>query len=148
MALFDGAVSYLLLCELRIKNEEVKMGPVALKMIKSAFLKEEVMGLSKEELIIKLYDIGIAGCMGKDRDKVSKVFAGLIDSLNFDYGEIPARLFRLYQYAMGEARKGNFGEALNVLQELRETWIKTFKLEEKYKYQEYGEGEEETNKDL
>ena len=108
------------------------MGPVALNVAKKAFLKEEVMGLSKEELVVKLYDIGIASCLSKDRDRVSKVIAELIDSLDFDQGEIPARLFRLYQYAMGQAKIGNFGESLNILQELRATWIEAFKLEEKY----------------
>ncbi len=120
------------------------MGPGTLDVAKKAFLKEEVMGLSKEELVIKCYDVGIAGCLSKDRDKVSKVIAVLIDSLDFDYGEIPVRLFRLYQYAMGQAKVGNFGETLNILQELRESWIKTFKLEEKYKYQEYEEEQQDT----
>ena len=102
--------------------------------VRNTYLKEEVMGMSKEELVVKLYDVGIAGCLSKDERKVSKILAELIDSLNFDYGELPARLFRLYQYAMYEVKKGHFGETLNVLQDLRNTWVKTFKLEDKYPF--------------
>lgn len=93
------------------------------------FLKEEIMGLSKEELIAKLYDIGVSACIAKDKGKTLAVIAELIDSLNFDHGEIPARLFRLYQYAMAEARKGHFGEPMHILQGLKESWIKAFNLQ-------------------
>ncbi|MDD5529826.1 MAG: flagellar protein FliS [bacterium] len=95
----------------------------------NTFVKEEILGLSKEELIVKLYDIGVSACIAKDKGRVLEVIAELIDSLNFDHGEIPARLFRLYQYAMMEARKGHFGEPMHILQGLKESWVKAFNLQ-------------------
>lgn len=85
------------------------------------------MNMSPGQLVLKIYDYAIMGCKLKDSSKVSKALVELISALDFGQGEIPAGLFRLYQYCMDTTKKGKFEEVLEILTELRKTWLVVIK---------------------
>ncbi len=78
--------------------------------------------LSPEELVLKLYDLGIKGCKQKDSEKVSKVLNELIASLDFNYYETANTFHNVYKYALQVLGDSNFSEIENILIELRFAW--------------------------
>jgi flagellar protein FliS len=91
------------------------------------YLEEQIGGLSPTELVVKLYDIGIASCVRKDRVRLSRVLVELISALNFEYRDISVGLFKLYNYCMRLAKEGDFDAVQPVLEELREAWSQVAK---------------------
>jgi len=85
---------------------------------------EDVMTDSPEEVILRLYDLGIRKCLEKDGSGVQKVLKELIESLNFEYKDMAGSFYELYDYAMRSAQAENFDEAVNILQGLRSAWEK------------------------
>jgi len=94
-----------------------------------SYIEQEVLSWSREKIILKMYDLFIVSCKRKDVQKMSKVLIELMGSLNFEYEEISTRLYRLYEYCQRCIFQKKFDEALNIIQELRDTWAKTFELE-------------------
>jgi len=92
------------------------------------YKKNEIMGLTPVQMILKLYDYVIVNCRKHDANKVNAGLTQLIASLNFDYKEVSLGFFRLYSYCQNESRKGNFEEVENVIGELRSAWAQAFKL--------------------
>lgn len=92
------------------------------KQMVNSYVNNQLMGLSKGQLLLTVYDIAITGCQQKDSDKAIRAISELISSLNFNYQEIAVGLFRLYQYTIDQLRSKNYAESLITLQELRETW--------------------------
>ena len=84
---------------------------------------QEVMGARPEQLTLFLYDHAVQGCKKRDEEKASRALAQLIDSLNFEYEEVSAGLFRLYEYSMRRIKVGDFDVPLRILSELRDAWI-------------------------
>lgn len=95
------------------------------------YQKNQIMSLTPAQLVLKIYDYAILGCKLKNSQKVSKALIELISGLNFNYGEIPLGLFRLYQYCLDIIKKDQFEEALKILSELRDAWIDIVKEESK-----------------
>jgi len=87
-----------------------------------AYLEKELAGLSPMGLILKIYDVAIAGCNQQNTDRVSRALVELIASLNFEYRDMSTQLFRLYEYCMRCVKSGQFDTALKILTELRGTW--------------------------
>lgn len=88
------------------------------------YLEEQISSLTPIQLVVKLYDIGIASCIRKDRVRLSKVLVELISALNFEHKEISVGLFKLYNYCMRLAKEGDFEAVQPILEELREAWNK------------------------
>jgi len=83
------------------------------------------MSLNPVQLLIKVYDFAIVNCKKGDPEKASKAIVELMSALNFDYEEISLGLFRLYQYCLDRIKKGEFEEAIKILEGLREAWVNT-----------------------
>ncbi|HUI29478.1 MAG TPA: flagellar export chaperone FliS [Candidatus Acidoferrales bacterium] len=92
------------------------------------YKKNEIMGLTPVQLILKLYDYVIVNSKRRDLSKVNAGLTQLIAALDFEYKETSLGFFRLYRYCQSEARKGNFEEVENVIRELRSAWSEAFKL--------------------
>ena len=95
-----------------------------------SMLEAEVYSWSKEKLILKMYDLFIVSIKRNDIAKGSKVLIELMSALNFDYEDVSSRLYRLYEYCQRCIFQKKLEEALFVITELRNTWAKTFNLEE------------------
>jgi flagellin-specific chaperone FliS len=86
------------------------------------YRQQDVMGASPLHLVVMAYDLAIRSCEVQDFEKAVKTIGVLRDALNFDYPEVSAGLFRLYQYCLDSIRKGDYNTALATLRELREAW--------------------------
>lgn len=94
-----------------------------------SYLEQEVLSWNKEKIILKMYDLFIVSCKRNDVPKMSKVLIELMGSLNFDYEETATRLYRLYEYCQRCIFQKRSDEALNIIQELRNSWAKAFNME-------------------
>lgn len=94
-----------------------------------SYIEQEVLSWSKEKIILKMYDLFIVSCKRQDVQKMSKVLIELMGALNFEIEETSTRLYRLYEYCQRCIFQKKFDEALNIIQELRDTWAKAFDLE-------------------
>ena len=83
---------------------------------------DEIQSLTPVELVVKTLDVGIAACGRGDRAKASRAVVELIGALNFEYREMSASFFRLYDYCLRCVRAGDFETAARVLKELRDSW--------------------------
>jgi len=87
------------------------------------YQKNQIMSMSPAQLVLKVYDYAILGCKLKDSRKVSKALIELISALKFEHGEISLGMFKLYQYCMDIVKKNQFDEVMEILSELRKTWL-------------------------
>lgn len=92
------------------------------------YQKSQVMSLDPIQLLLKVYDFTIVNCKKNDLTKASKGLVELISALNFDYEETCLGLFRLYQYCMDKIKVGDFDEAVEILQRLRDSWAEALPL--------------------
>ncbi len=83
---------------------------------------QEIMGASPIGLIVIAYDAAIAGCRRQDLARATRALSALRNSLSFEHGEIASRLFALYVWCADLARDGKWGEAIEILGELRNAW--------------------------
>ena len=89
---------------------------------------DQVLNMTPVEVIKRLYEVAIVACRRHDLQLARKAVNELINGLNFDY-DVARDLYRLYDYAKAEMRKGNYDEAVRVLGDLRGAWVEAFKLE-------------------
>lgn len=75
-----------------------------------------------EITISKLFEIGIDSCEKQHPEKATKVIRTLIDSLNFDYGEVSNSFLKLYESTLKLVQEENYSEAASILQALQQTW--------------------------
>lgn len=84
---------------------------------------QEIQSATPEELIAKLYSVGISACHQEDKEKVRAVCMELISALNFDVDpEFADQLYSLYEFCLTESAMGNFDVVVDVLSGLREAW--------------------------
>ena len=95
-----------------------------------SYLDQEVLTWSPERITLKTYDLFIVSCKQNNLNRMNRVLVELIASLNFDYPEPANRLYELYDYCQRCIAKKNTREALNIIQELRDTWAKAFNFEQ------------------
>ena len=89
----------------------------------SSYQTQAIMSASPEQLIVKLYDLGISACHRDDRYKVRAVLRELISSLDMDKGgEIAGRLYSLYAFCMDHSTSGDLETVAEILGGLREAW--------------------------
>ncbi len=87
------------------------------------YQEQAVLSASPEQLILKLYDLGIAACKREDRPKVRAVLTELIGALNLEAGgELAERLYALYEFCLRESAIGDLEVVRRILEGLREAW--------------------------
>jgi flagellin-specific chaperone FliS len=94
----------------------------------SAYRREQLINLKPVEVIRKLYDVAIGACRKGEQERARRAINELIAALDFNQGELPAGLYRLYDYCKRLLREDRNEEAAVVLEELRATWIEAFHL--------------------
>lgn len=87
------------------------------------YQRQAVLSASPEQLVAKLYDLGVAACHRADRAQVRAVLVELMGSLNLEAGgELAGRLQTLYTYCLHESAEGDLAAVADVLCGLREAW--------------------------
>ena len=92
------------------------------------YTNNTIMNATPEELILRIYDFLIVQLRKEDASKSNRAINELIASLNFEYQEASEGLFRLYQYCLDCTYAGKYGEALEIIEGLRESWSSAFGL--------------------
>jgi len=91
--------------------------------IAQRYQEDQVYTMSPIQLLVKVYDIAIEACNRQDRKRASKAIVELIGALDFEYKEIADRFLGIYEYCMGRVRAGEYHEARELLQDLRDGWV-------------------------
>lgn len=91
------------------------------------YRQQDVMGASPIRLVVMAYDLAIKACEQKDFVRAAKTVSVLRDALNFDYPDVAAGLFRLYQWCLDCIRSGDYDSAITTLKDLRDAWSTTEK---------------------
>lgn len=87
------------------------------------YQQQAVASASPQQLIAKLYDLGVSACLRDDRSKVRAVLVELIGSLNFEAGgELAQRLYSLYEFCLTESVSGDLEVVSQIFTELRDAW--------------------------
>lgn len=87
------------------------------------YQEQAVASASPEQLVAKVYEIGITACHRGDREKVRAVLHELIGGLNFqDGGEIASRLHAIYEFCQTAAATGDLATVGDLLTGLRDAW--------------------------
>ena len=87
------------------------------------YQQQAVTSSSPQQLVVKLYDIGIAACHAGDRKRLRGALVELIGSLNFEEGgDIAMRLHALYEYCLNESGAGDLNVVCDLLTNLRDAW--------------------------
>jgi flagellin-specific chaperone FliS len=94
-----------------------------------AYLEQEVLSWSPEKIILKTYDLFLVSARRGDEQRMRRILAELINALNFDYGELPQRLLRLYEYCQRCVAMRRYEDAATIIAGLRQAWAEAFQLE-------------------
>ncbi len=87
------------------------------------YQQQSVTSSSPQQLVVKLYDVGISACHAGDRSRLRSTLVELMSSLNFeDGGEIATRLHSLYEYCLNESATGDLDVVCDLLTNLRDVW--------------------------
>jgi len=92
---------------------------------KSLFISIDILNITPEQLIIKVYDFAILNCQKHNLVKTNYALQELINALNFEdpaMKEISVGLFRLYLYCQDKMRKKEYEVVEKVLTELKKSW--------------------------
>lgn len=84
--------------------------------------KKQVEIETPEQVILRLYEIGIEACWHRDQAKVGQVLRELIAALNFDYGEMATAYYNMYDYALRILEQQKYNEIRDILSELHDAW--------------------------
>jgi flagellin-specific chaperone FliS len=94
------------------------------------YRQHQVEGMSRNELVLTAFELGIKGCRAKDRGLVRDVLMELIAGLDFSHRDVAGSFLVLYDYAMRELREGKFETPHRILAELHEAWSEALKKEQ------------------
>ena len=100
----------------------------------NAYLVKEILDADPKKLLLKIYDFAIVNSKRGDLAKTNKALSELINALNFETEEtkeISLGLMRLYQFCQEQMRQKNYDIVVQILSDLRETWITAFRTVEK-----------------
>lgn len=87
------------------------------------YQRQAISSSSPEQLVVKLYDMGISACHRGDRAKLRKVLVELVSGLSFEKGgEIAERLYALYEFCLVESGAGDLNVICDLLTGLRDAW--------------------------
>ncbi|MFC1572841.1 hypothetical protein ACFL6M_04500 [Candidatus Eisenbacteria bacterium] len=87
-----------------------------------AYRHQQLDAMKPEQLVLVVLEQGIRACTTRDHRRARCVFEQLTAALDFDCGEVSVGLLNLYDWALQLVREGRFGEAQNILEELRTAW--------------------------
>ena len=91
------------------------------------YQQQAAVSSSPEQIILKLYDLGIAACHAGDRAKLRAVLVELTGALDFERGgELAERLYGLYTYILQESASGDLQAIAEILSGLRAAWHEAF----------------------
>jgi flagellin-specific chaperone FliS len=93
-----------------------------------SYQDNQISSMSPTQLILKVYDIAIVSVKKGDTIRAHRAIQELINSLDFEHGDIPKGLFRLYQFCQNSLRAKDSKSVVSILVELRSTWAKAFGL--------------------
>jgi flagellin-specific chaperone FliS len=93
---------------------------------RSAYAAAQTQAMSREQVLLQIYDFAIAGCVARDTRKASAALVELIAALDFNYEEIAGGLYRLYEYSLREVKAQRFDSAHTILSGLRDAWREAF----------------------
>lgn len=95
------------------------------------YLVKEIMEATPQQLLIKIYDFAILNCQRKNLAKTNQALQELINSLKWEGEEVAnvsSGLFKLYQFCQDSMRKKDYEIVLQILTELRESWLAAFNM--------------------
>lgn len=85
--------------------------------------RQSVVTATPDQLVAKLYDLGVSACYRDDRPKVRAVLVELVGSLDFEAGgEVADGLHALYEFCLRESIDGDLAAVGDLLGGLREAW--------------------------
>ncbi|MCS7220023.1 MAG: flagellar export chaperone FliS [Anaerolineae bacterium] len=88
------------------------------------YRQNQILSATPLQLVLMVYDVAIVGCARRDLAKTTRALNTLIKALDMRQGDIPMRLYRLYQYCADQARQGDFDQAAHILRELASVWVR------------------------
>lgn len=87
------------------------------------YQNQAVRSASPEQLVGKLYNLGITACHRGERSKLRAVLVELISSLDFEQGgELANRLYALYEFCLHESVTGDLAMINELFSGLRSAW--------------------------
>lgn len=87
------------------------------------YQEQAVVSASPEQLVAKLYDLGVSACHREDRVKLRAVLVELVSSLSFEKGgELAPQLYGLYEFCISESGAGPLEPICEILSGLRDAW--------------------------
>lgn len=87
------------------------------------YQSQAVSTASPNELIAKLYDLGVSACHRSDRTKLRAVLVELMAGLDHERGgELAGQLQAVYEHCLNESAMGDLGEIGELLDGLRGAW--------------------------
>ncbi len=87
------------------------------------YQSQAVSTASPDELVAKLYDLGVSACHRSDRAKLRAVLVELMAGLNHEKGgELAGQLQAVYEHCLNESAMGDLGEIGELLDGLRGAW--------------------------
>ena len=94
------------------------------------YLKQKVLSASPQQLIVYLYDLGIASCNNKNKVKLIRVITHLKESLSFEdkTEKISLTFQSVYDHLLFLVRNDKFEDAKNIFFEIKKTWKQANKL--------------------
>jgi len=75
-----------------------------------------------EQVVMQLYELGVRSCELRDKEKTIRVVKELIAALDFNYPEVANTFYQLYLFVLKMLEEEDYGSALGVLTEIRDTW--------------------------
>ncbi|MEA3287486.1 MAG: hypothetical protein U9Q77_08960 [Candidatus Marinimicrobia bacterium] len=86
------------------------------------YLVQKIMTASPEELISYIFEAAIKACAQEDHRRALEAVQELINSLNFEAGDISSTFYKVYSEIADHIHKREFDTALTNLMDLRKTW--------------------------
>jgi flagellar secretion chaperone FliS len=84
---------------------------------------QAVMTCTPEQLILKLYDLGVTACNRGDKHKLRGVLTELMGALNLeDGGDVAQRLLAVYEFCLVESGNEDLSTVHDLLVGLRDAW--------------------------
>lgn len=85
--------------------------------------EQAILSATPEQLIVKLYDLGIQACHRNERQTLRAVLKELTSSLDFEVApELTQALHNLYAYCLNLSIDGDLDAVRGILTELRDLW--------------------------
>lgn len=92
------------------------------------YLEQEILLWSPEKITLKTFELFIVSAKRHDARRLNRILAELMGALNYEAGDLPHRLNRIYEYCQRCVSHQRYDEAAEIISELKDTWEKTFNL--------------------